>query len=181
MSRKIFLLPVLAFVALAGVFAYRLDRIEKGDAPNFIPSVMIDKPAPTFTLAPLLPGKPGLSSEDFKGKVTFVNFFASWCVPCRQEHPILSGLGGRSDLVLVGINYKDKTEDGQAWLARLGDPYAAIGADRDGRVGIDFGNYGVPESYLIDKQGRIRFKQTGPVTPEVIEKDILPRVAELNK
>jgi len=180
MNRNLYVLPILAFLALAGLFSYRLILIEQGNTPNKIPSVMIDHPAPAFTLAPLLEGKPGLAANDLLGHVTYVNFFASWCIPCRQEHPILSRLQGKG-LILVGIDYKDKLEEAQNWLARLGDPYSAIGADKDGRVAIDFGNYGVPESYLIDKQGRIRFKQTGPLTEESLQRDILPLVAELNK
>lgn len=173
-------LPVVIFVVLAGFFGYRLLMIEKGDAPNSIPSVMIDKPAPQFDLPPLYDGKPGLKTADLQGKVTLINFFASWCVPCRAEHQLLSTMTGKG-FVLVGVNYKDKPEDAKAWLDRLGNPYDLLVADRMGQTGIDFGVYGVPESYLIDKQGRIRFKQTGPFTAESIEKDLLPRVAELNK
>jgi len=173
-------LPVLIFLVLAGFFGYRLVMIGQGDSPSAIPSVMIDKPAPQFDLPPLYDGKAGLSSAGLQGKVTLVNFFASWCIPCRAEHPLLAGLTGKG-FVLVGVNYKDKPEDAKAWLDRLGDPYDVLVADRQGQTGIDFGVYGVPESYLIDKQGRIRFKQTGPFTPETIEKDLLPRVAELNK
>jgi len=173
-------IPVLIFVALSAVFGYRLVMIEKGDAPSNIPSVLIDKPVPAFDLPPLFEGKPGLKTADLQGHVTLINFFASWCVPCRAEHQYLSGITGKG-FTLVGINYKDKPEDAKAWLARLGDPYDVLIVDRQGATGIDFGVYGVPESYLIDKQGRIRFKQTGPFTPEVIEKELLPRVAELNK
>ncbi|HVI53224.1 MAG TPA: DsbE family thiol:disulfide interchange protein [Candidatus Sulfotelmatobacter sp.] len=178
--RPIALLPVAVFLVLAGFFGYRLLLIDKGDAPNFIPSVMVDKPAPDFDLPPLFDGKSGLKTADLQGKVTLINFFASWCVPCRAEHQLLSTLSGKG-FVLVGVNYKDKPEDAKAWLGRLGDPYDVLVADRQGQTGIDFGVYGVPESYLIDRQGRIRFKQTGPFTPETIEKDLLPRVAELNK
>jgi DsbE subfamily thiol:disulfide oxidoreductase len=173
-------LPVLIFVVLAGFFGYRLVMIGNGDSPSFIPSVMVDKPAPEFDLPPLYDGKAGLSTAGLQGKVTLVNFFASWCIPCRSEHQLLSGLTGKG-FVLVGVNYKDKPEDAKAWLARLGNPYDVLVADRQGQTGIDFGVYGVPESYLIDKQGRIRFKQTGPFSPETIEKDLLPHVAELTK
>lgn len=173
-------LPVVVFILLAGIFGYRLEMIDKGDAPGDIPSVMIDKPAPQFDLPALYDGKAGFRTADFQGKVTLVNFFASWCVPCRVEHQYLSSLAGKG-FVLLGVDYKDRPEDAKAWLARLGDPYDALVADRDGRTGIDFGVYGVPESYLIDRQGRIRFKQTGPFTPESIERTLLPQVAELNK
>ena len=179
--RLLAFLPVLVFLVLAGFFAYRLVLIQQGDAPNMIPSVMIDKPAPDFDLPPLLAGMPGLKSADLQGKVTLISIFASWCVPCRAEHPYLMELAAKHRVNLVGINYKDKPEDATAWLERLGNPYAAIGTDRDGRVGIDFGVYGVPESYLIDRQGRIRFKQVGPFTAEDIEKKLMPLVAEVEK
>ena len=178
------LVPVVAFLLLAGVFAWRLVLIERGDAPNLIPSVMIDKPAPDFALPALLLDKPGLKAADLKGQLTLINFFSSWCVPCRAEHPLLVALmngAGKGKLTLVGIDYKDRPEDGRAWLSRLGDPYRAIGADHDGRVGIDFGVYGVPESYLIDRTGRIRYKQIGPFTPDDISDKLLPLVTELNK
>jgi len=178
--RPIAFLPVVIFVALAGAFGIRLLMIDKGHAPSDIPSVMVDKPAPQFDLPPLYEDKPGFKTADFQGKVTLVNFFASWCVPCRAEHQYLSSITGKG-FVLMGVNYKDKPEDAKAWLARLGNPYDVLVADRNGDTGIDFGVYGVPESYLIDKQGRIRFKQTGPFTPETIEKELMPRVAELNK
>jgi DsbE subfamily thiol:disulfide oxidoreductase len=176
MRRVLYLLPVVVFLVLGGFFWRGLQM-----DPQLIPSPMIDKPAPAFDLPPLKTDKPGLASADLQGKVTLVSFFASWCIPCRTEHPLLMDLAASGKLRVVGINYKDKPEDALAWLGKLGDPYAAIGADRDGRVGIDFGVYGVPESYLIDKQGRIRFKQTGPFTPEDISKKLLPMVAELSK
>ena len=140
---------------------------------------MISKPAPEFDLPPLVLDRPGLKLGDLKGKVTLVNFFASWCVPCRVEHPLLSQLADRVNL--VGVAYKDKPEDSRAWLSRLGDPYKALAMDRDGRVGIDFGVYGVPESYLIDKNGVIRFKQTGPFSPDDIAQKLIPMLAELQK
>jgi len=176
MRRILYLLPVVVFLVLGGFFWRGLQM-----DPQLIPSPMIDKPAPAFALPPLKTDKPGLASADLQGKVTLVSFFASWCVPCRAEHPLLMELAATHQVNLVGVNYKDKPEDALAWLGKLGDPYAAIGADRDGRVGIDFGVYGVPESYVIDKQGRIRFKQTGPFTVEDISNKLLPLVAELSK
>jgi len=176
MRRVLYLLPVVVFLVLGGFFWRGLQM-----DPQLIPSPMIGKPAPAFALPPLKTDKPGLAAADLQGKVTLVSFFASWCIPCRAEHPLLMELAATHQVNLVGINYKDKPEDGLAWLGKLGDPYAAIGADRDGRVGIDFGVYGVPESYLIDKQGRIRFKQTGPFTAEDISNKLLPLVAELSK
>ena len=173
--RLIAILPVL-IVAVLGAFFWRGLQMN----PQEIPSVLIDKPAPAFDLKPVLPGVPGLSTADLQGKVTLVNFFASWCVPCRAEHPLITELGERGVRV-VGINYKDRPDAAQAWLGALGHHYAAIGADLDGRAGIDFGVYGVPETYLIDKAGRIRFKHTGQMTREAIARDILPRIAELSK
>jgi cytochrome c-type biogenesis protein CcmF len=171
-------LPALAFLALLGVFFWRLNQTATGDTPNLIPSVLIDKPAPTFDLPPLYAGQPGFKTADLKGHVTLVNFFASWCIPCRAEHPLLRDLAG-SGMVLVGINYKDKTENGQAFLAELGNPYRVIAADASGRTGIDFGVYGVPETYLIDRNGVIRYKQTGPLTDDIVRKEILPLAEKL--
>jgi len=168
--------PLVLFALVVVLFAVGLTM-----DPRTIPSAMIDKPAPAFSLPPLKPEKPGLAQADLAGKVTLVNFFASWCVPCRAEHPLLMDLQKQDRLAIVGVNYKDKPEDALAWLQRLGDPYGRIGKDADGRAAIDFGVYGVPETYLIDAKGSIRFKQVGPLTPEVIEKTVLPMAAELAK
>jgi len=142
--------------------------------------VLINKPAPAFDLPPLFTGQAGFKTADLRGKVTLINFFASWCVPCRAEHPMLPQIT-KAGIVLVGINYKDRPEDAKAWLAELGSPYNAVAADANGRTGIDFGVYGVPESYLIDKQGVIRFKQTGPLTPEIITNQLIPLAEKLSK
>jgi len=171
-------LPALAFLALLGVFFWRLHQAENGDTPNLIPSVLIDKPAPAFELPPLYAGQPGLKTADFKGHVTLVNFFASWCVPCRAEHPLL-GAAAKSGLTVIGINYKDKPENARNYLAELGNPYVRVASDASGRTGFDFGVYGVPESYLIDKNGIIRFKEPGPLTEEILQKEILPLAARL--
>ena len=154
-------IPLIAFVMLTGFLIYRLYLVEEGFTPDLIPSVLIDRAAPAFDLPPLLPGMAGLKAGDFKGKVTLVNFFASWCAPCRVEHPMLPMIA-KAGITLVGIDYKDRSEDAKAWLAELGDPYRTVAVDAQGRTGIEFGVYGVPETYLIDKQGIIRFKQTGP-------------------
>ncbi len=187
MRRWLVALPVTVFFVLVGFFIWRLVLMEHGDTPNIIPSVMINKPAPQFDLPPVVLDKPGLKLADLKGHVTLVNFFASWCIPCREEHPLLRGLGEK--VRLVGIVYKDRPEQARAYLERLGDPYQAIGIinanldsrDPQSQVGIDFGVTGVPESFLVDKQGVIRFKQIGPFTPEDINKKLLPLVAELSK
>ena len=175
-----YVVPLLGFAVLAGFFIWRLHLVEEGDTPNLIPSVMINKAAPKFDLPPLLAGERGFKTADLRGKVTLVNFFASWCVPCREEHPFLSEIT-KAGITLVGINYKDRPQDAKAWLAELGDPYPTIAVDAHGRTGIDFGVYGVPESYLIDKNGVIRFKQTGPLTPEIIRKQLIPLAEKLDK
>jgi len=173
-------LPAFAFLALVGVFFWRLHQTENGNTPNLIPSVLIGKPIPAFDLPPVTAGQAGLKTADLKGHVTLVNFFASWCVPCRAEHPML-GLAAKSGLTVIGINYKDRPENAQSFLAELGNPYARVASDAAGRTAIDFGVYGVPESYLIDKNGIIRFKQTGPLTEEVLQKEILPLAARLQR
>jgi len=180
MRNKLHLLPIIIFLVLTGFFAWRLILIEQGNMPKDIPSVLINKPAPEFEMPPLLKHKGGLKTADLKGEVTLVNFFASWCAGCRIEHPLLAGLSGKG-AVLAGINYKDDPADGREWLKKRGDPYDVAAVDRLGRVGIDFGVYGIPESYLIDKQGVIRYKQTGPLTPEDIRGRILPLIRELNQ
>jgi cytochrome c biogenesis protein CcmG/thiol:disulfide interchange protein DsbE len=176
MRRLAYLLPVVVFAALAGWFWLGL---APGRDPSLVPSVMIDKPAPDFALPPLKAGDPGLATADLKGKVTLINFFASWCVPCRAEQPVLLDLAGDKRLEVDGIAYKNKPEDAAAFLAELGNPFARVVLDQPGRTAIDFGVYGVPESYLIDRQGRIRYRQVGPLTPEVIERQLKPLIATL--
>ncbi|MDX2027389.1 MAG: heme lyase CcmF/NrfE family subunit [Alphaproteobacteria bacterium] len=178
-SRRAFLIPLMAFAVLAGFFANRLWLAEKGFAPDKIPSALIGKPVPVFDLPSLTGGH--VTAASFKGKVTLVNFFASWCVPCRAEHEILSGLKSVKSLTLVGINYKDRPEQAQAWLRKSGNPFSAIANDREGTAAIDFGVYGIPESFLIDRQGIIRFRQAGILTPEAVQNKILPLVKELNR
>ncbi len=178
MRRLIYLLPVLAFAGIAGWFWQGLAPERD---PTLVPSAMIDKPVPEFDLPPLEAGKPGLKSAELKGQVTLINFFASWCVPCRAEHPLLLTLAKDKRLQLDGIAYKNKPEDTAAYLAELGNPYARVALDQPGRTAIDFGVYGVPESYLIDRDGRIRFRQVGPLTEDVIEGKLKPLIAELTK
>jgi len=173
-------LPLLVFLMLAGIFYWRIVLIDKGDMPNDIPSVMINKPAPPFTLPNLYKGKPELSFAGLKGHVTLLNFFASWCVDCRIEHPYISLLKDHG-AILAGVDYEDKNTSGQAWLKKHGNPYNTVVTDKDGRTAINFGLYGVPETYIIDKNGVIRYKQTGPMTPAIIKKTILPIVARLEK
>ncbi|HZH10914.1 MAG TPA: DsbE family thiol:disulfide interchange protein [Microvirga sp.] len=168
-SRLIFILPVLVFVALAGLF---LVQLTSGRNPAELPSVLLDKPVPVFRLAPLdgltAAGKPvpGFSNEDLKGRVTIVNVFASWCAPCRQEHPLLVELAKDPSVRLVGINQKDNPDNARRFLGALGNPYAAVGVDPNGRASIDWGVYGVPETFIVGPDGLIRHKHIGPLTPE---------------
>ncbi len=173
---KRYLLPLIVFLVLVGFFAIGL-----GLNPREVPSPLIGKPAPAFTL-PLL-GAPDqkLSAQELQGKVWVLNVWASWCVPCRQEHPLITELAKSGGVPVYGLNYKDKPGDASAWLAKLGDPYAATLSDLDGVVGIDYGVYGVPETFVIDRQGVIRLKHIGPVTPEAMQKSILPMVEKLRK
>jgi cytochrome c biogenesis protein CcmG/thiol:disulfide interchange protein DsbE len=177
MRRALFFLPVLAFAALAVYFALAL---APGRDPHLLPSALIDKPAPAFDLA-ALGGGPALARDALKGQVVLVNFFASWCVPCRVEQPLLMRIAEEEHLPLYGIAYKDKPENTAAFLKQLGDPYRAVGLDREGRTGIDFGVYGVPETYVIDKTGRIRYRHVGPLTAEVVDQQLLPLVKKLGR
>ena len=171
-----FLLPAAVFVGLSIAFAFGLNR-----DPRLVPSVLIGRPVPAFTLPPIKGRTLGLSSSDLKGEVSLVNVFASWCVACRYEHPFLMQLRAGGVVRIHGINYKDKPDDAARWLATTGDPYTRIGADIDGRVAIDWGVYGVPETYVIDRQGRIAFKQVGPVDRRVLDETILPLIKQLQK
>jgi len=157
------IIPALVFAALAALFWRGLS----GD-PSEIPSALIGKEVPSFTLPALAGiGVPGFDSAGLKsGHVTVVNVWASWCVPCRQEHPLLMELAKRQDIRLYGINYKDEPENARRFIGTLGLPYEAVGVDEDGRVAIDFGVYGVPETFIVDGAGKIRFKWIGPLTPD---------------
>jgi len=179
-GRLLYLVPVIVFGVIAGYFLWGL--ITDRD-PREIPSAMIDQPVPEFDLAPIegMEG-PGLKTSDLTGgQVTLVNFFASWCLPCLAEHAFLIELAERDGVRLVGINYKNEPEEARAWLAELGNPYARIGADTTGRVGIDWGVYGLPETFLIDKQGRIRYRHVGPIDAGALEREFRPRLRELNE
>lgn len=172
-----FVLPALLFAVLAVALGYGLTL-----KPREIPSALIDRPVPDFALPPVMGRKDGLSSADLRaGEVALVNVFASWCGPCRIEHPILVDLAKTGTVVIHGLNYKDKPEAASAWLDSLGDPYRRTGADRDGRVAIEWGVYGVPETFLVDGSGRIVFKHVGALTPDIMTKTILPKIADLKK
>ena len=172
--RLVFLLPVVSFVVLAVAMAWGLTR-----NPDDLPSALVGKPVPEFALAPVKGRTLGLSSADLQGQVSLVNVFASWCVPCRDEHPILMRLSEQGFVPIYGLNYKDRPEDAQRWLNALGDPYDRTGADLDGRVAIDWGVYGIPETFVIDSDGTIAHKHIGPFTQAIMDDTILPLIREL--
>lgn len=175
--RLLIALPLLGFIALAVLF---FRGLESGD-PSRLPSALIGRPAPNLSL-PALEGLtrdnlqvPGLDPSNFQGQVTLVNVWASWCIPCRTEHPQLERLATDRRFQLVGINYKDSTENARRFLGRYGNPYAAVGVDLGGRAGIEWGVYGVPETFLIGRDGRILYKQVGPIVEEtfpVLQREI---------
>lgn len=169
-------IPLGVFVVLVAFLAIGLVH-----DPRTVPSPLINKPAPDFQLTQLHNPSLNFSAQEMRGKVWLLNVWASWCFSCREEHPILLELSRSGEVPIYGLNYKDKREDALRWLQEFRDPYVLSAADTDGRVGIDYGVYGVPETYLIDRDGVIRFKQVGPVTREVVSKKILPLVNDLNK
>ena len=169
-----YILPLAVLLVIVGFLGYGL-RLD----PREVPSPLINKPAPQFKLEQLHnPGRT-FSQKEMLGKVWLLNVWASWCVSCREEHPLLVDLSKRNIVPIYGLDYKDKRPDALAWLSGMGDPYVLSVMDKDGRVGIDYGVYGVPETYLIDKEGVIRYKQIGPVTPEVIESTLVPLIRKL--
>ena len=180
MKRLFLLIPLALFVMLAAFLAIGLNR-----DPSTVPSPLVGKAAPAFSLPRLEPDAStqaaSFSPRDMQGQVWLLNVWASWCVSCRQEHPVLMDLAKTRTVPLVGLDYKDPRDDAKRWLAQHGDPYLLSVVDLDGRVGIDYGVYGVPETYVIDKAGQIRFKQIGPVTAEVLQDKILPLIRELQK
>ena len=172
MARYLFPLAIFALMAF---FLWKGLALK----PSEVPSPLIDKPAPEFQLPQLNEPDKTISRQELLGKVWLLNVWASWCVSCRQEHPVLVQLARSGEVPIYGLNYKDKREDATRWLQQLGNPYAASAFDAEGQVGIDYGVYGVPETYLIDRNGVIRYKQIGPVTPEVLQEKILPLVRKL--
>ncbi|MEO1091680.1 MAG: DsbE family thiol:disulfide interchange protein [Pseudomonadota bacterium] len=175
MRRLLFLLPIVAVVAIgAGLW------LGLGRDPSALPSVLIDQPVPAMDLPPVAGlATPGLATGDLGGEPMLVNVFASWCAPCRVEHPVLTRLAEVEGVPLLGINYKDEPAAAVAWLHELGNPYERIGADPEGRTGIDLGMYGVPETFVVDADGRIRYRHAGPVLPADVERVFLPLLAEL--
>jgi len=169
-----FLVPLFLFLLLVGFLGFGLTL-----NPREVPSPLIDKPAPDFSLARLDQPEQRFGLEQMRGQVWLLNVWASWCVACRQEHPVLVKLARSGVVPIVGLNYKDQREDGIRWLRRFGDPYMLSVFDPEGGVGIDYGVYGVPETFLIDRDGVIRYKRIGPITPKVLDEELLPRIKEL--
>ncbi|RUX31202.1 DsbE family thiol:disulfide interchange protein [Mesorhizobium sp. M2A.F.Ca.ET.042.01.1.1] len=174
--RRLFvLLPLLVFLGLAGLF---LSQLLSGRDVAEIPSALIGLPAPQTSLPPLegVNLLPGLDSKSFAGRVTLVNVFASWCAPCREEHPVLLGLSQDKRFTLAALNYKDQPENARRFLGELGNPYQAIGVDPAGRAAIDWGVYGVPETFVVGKDGKIAYKHVGPLTPDSVRTLLLPQI-----
>ena len=172
--RLIVLLPLVLFSAISAVFAVGLTR-----DPELLPSTFLGKPVPEFALPPVQGRMAGLSDQDLKGGVSLVNFFASWCVACRAEHPLLLRLALDDVVPVHGINYKDRPEDAAGWLDSLGHPYTRTGVDLDGRVGIDWGVYGLPETFVIDPKGQIVLRHVGALTEHDLSDTILPLARRL--
>ena len=172
---KKYLVPLIAFVILGLLLAYGL-RLD----PRRIPSPLIGKPVPEFDLPTVADPARKVSRDSLLGRVYLLNVWASWCVACREEHPFLVELNGRKAVPIIGLNYKDKRQDALQWLSGMGDPYETSISDADGRVGINLGVYGVPETFVVDKQGIIRYKQIGPLTPDAWQQKIAPLIKELS-
>lgn len=173
MRRLVFFIPILAFAGVVFVFAKGLGR-----DPSHIPSALIDKPLPPFDLPPVRAAGPGLKADEFKGEPKLLNVFASWCVACREEHPLLLELKAEG-VPLQGLDWKDDPAAGAKYLAEQGDPYFGAGNDQSGRTGVDLGVTGVPETFVVDRRGRIRFKHIGPIDPETWRRTIAPLMEKL--
>lgn len=176
MGRFLYFLPIAIVAALFVIFYWGLGR-----NASLQPSALIDQPVPQFILPPVdSVDQPGLRTFDVKGEVALVNFFASWCVPCLAEHPLITRLA-KDGLPVYGINYKNKPKEAAAWLSKYGNSYSRIGSDLDGRIGIEFGVTGMPESFVIDRSGVIRYKRVGAITPDALERKILPLISRLEQ
>lgn len=173
MKRLLFILPVIAFAGLAAFLGFGLTQ-----DPKELPSQLIDRPLPEFVLPSIVEGGPGLTSASFKGEPRLLNVWASWCAACPQEHPVLERIAAEG-FPVYGIAWKDKPEDSRAFLARYGDPYSGMGSDFPGRTAIDLGVTGAPETFVVDKKGRVRFKQIGPISLEVWAQQIKPLMQKL--
>lgn len=171
-----FLVPLVLFLLLAGFLAFGLKL-----NPREVPSPLIDKTAPAFRLARLDTPEVAFGLDDMRGKVWLLNVWASWCVACRDEHPLLVEMARRKLVPIIGLNYKDAGDDARKWLRDFGNPYDVSVVDADGRVGIDYGVYGVPETFLIDRDGVIRYKHIGPITVDTVNRILLPKIQELSR
>ena len=174
LRRPAFLVPLAVFATIAVLLAFGLTL-----NPREIPSPLIGKPVPQFELPPVQGRTLGLQTSDLEGEVSIVNVFASWCVACKEEHPVFMQMQRERLVPIHGLNYKDRPEDAQKWLDDMGDPYTRTGADIDGRVAIDWGVYGVPETFVIDREGRIAYKHIGPLTPKLLDETLRPLIARL--
>lgn len=169
-----FVIPLAAFVLMIGLLGYGLTL-----DPKKVPSPLIDKPAPSFSLVMLDAPQRQLSTRDMLGQVWVLNVWASWCVSCRAEHEVITRLAQKNLVTVIGLNYKDEPVNALEWLQQFGNPYATSVIDRNGRIGLDWGVYGVPETFVIDAAGNIRYKHIGPVTHESLEAEIMPVLQEL--
>jgi cytochrome c biogenesis protein CcmG/thiol:disulfide interchange protein DsbE len=176
-----FILPLVLFLVLAGILFKALSDVSEGKDPKLVPSPFIDRPAPAFSLSQLHEPAKTFSPADMKGRVWLFNLWASWCVSCRDEHPVLLAIAQQNIVPIVGLDYKDKAPDAEAWLSRGGNPYLLNATDPEGRIGIDYGITGVPETFVIDKQGVIRYKEIGVITPQIWKDKILPLVTKLEQ
>lgn len=181
MRRLLFIVPLVIFGGFVLATTWYILEIQSDSQrrPNIIGAGDQDKAIPEFDLPPLIDGIPGLATGDFGGEVVAVNVFASWCIPCRAEHPLISRMAEDKIVPVYGLNYKDKKEDATAWLNELGDPYTRIGHDLSGRAGIEWGVTGVPETFIIGKNGRIRYKYVGPITADALNEVVIPKIQEL--
>jgi len=169
-------LPVVALLVVAGFFAYGLTR-----DPHALPSLLIDRPMPSFVLEPIDDEIPLLTEEDLSGEVSLVNVFGSWCIACAAEHNMLLNIGESGRVHLHGVDWRDDPGAGATWLRRYGNPYEHVGADSESRLAVDLGVTGAPETYLVDRSGTIRYKQVGPITPEIWRDTLLPLIEELER
>lgn len=174
MRRLLYLLPIVLVAGLLAIFWRGLDPQRD---PSALPSALIGKPAPALELPALLEGDAPLSLAALKGQPVAINFFASWCLPCRAEHPLLGQIAQEYGIAVIGIAYKDKPEDARRYLDDLGNPYAAVGADESGRAGIEFGLTGVPETYILDRDGIVRYRLAGPIAPDNLKDQLAPAIA----
>jgi cytochrome c biogenesis protein CcmG/thiol:disulfide interchange protein DsbE len=178
MRRLLFLLPIVIVAILVALFWIGLDPKRDKSA---LPSALVGKPAPTFDLPALAEGAPRLTLDEFKGQLIAINFFASWCLPCRAEHPLLKQISAEFGVPVIGIAWKDGPDASRAFLAELGDPYEATGTDQSGRTGIDFGITGIPETFLVDGNGIVRYRFAGPLSPEGLRSELAPAIEEAKR